>query len=74
MRPRLRVFTGEDEGDLDPVGEATVSLPLSEFTEILAHAIQTNRTWLRDFGDDEVKIPSDLYEVLAIYQTLRPSA
>ena len=44
------------------------------FTEILADASRTGRTWLQDFADDEVQISPDLYEILCSYRHLRPSA
>jgi len=46
-----------------------------EVMPLLTDALQSQRTWLRDFADDEVKISMDLYEVLLAYQHYRrPSA
>jgi len=72
MRPRLRLFTGEDNGGA-AVAEQ-VSVRLGEITGILADAAQAKRSWLRDFEDDEIQISEDLYEVLSAYWHLRPSA
>ena len=72
MRPRLRLYTGEAEGSVLAMPQVTVRL--SEITRALSDAIRGNRTWLEDFGDDEVQISSDLYEVIAAYTHLRPSA
>ena len=72
MRPRLRLFTGEDESTT--VAEPHVSVRLGQITGALADAVQTNRRWLSDFADDEVQISEDLYEVLSAYWHLRPSA
>ena len=72
MRPRLRLFTGED--DVSAVAEPPVSVPLREITEILTDAARSNRAWLSDLADDEVQISADLYEVLCSYWHLRPSA
>jgi len=48
---------------------------LTEVLPLLADAVRSNRTWLRDFADDEVNISMDLYEVLLAYQHYRrPSA
>ena len=77
----LRVYCGP-QGDLatiDPVdGQSqreTVTVPLVEVLPLLADAVQSERTWLRDFEDDEVTISTDLYEVLLAYQHYRrPSA
>jgi hypothetical protein len=80
MRSRLRVYYGPQ---IDPcVNTATtvqrkdvVSVPLGDILPMLADAITSNRTWLRDFADDEVTISSDLYEVMLAYQHYRrPSA
>jgi len=46
-----------------------------EVMPLLADAVQSERTWLRDFEDDEATISMDLYEVLLAYQHYRrPSA
>lgn len=49
----------------------TVSVPLGEILPLLAEAVQSERTWLRDFDDDEVAISMDLYEVILAYQHYR---
>ena len=72
MRPRLRLFTGEE--GVATLPEPTVSISFAEFTRILTDASHTDRTWLHDFADDEVGISEDLYEVLCAYRHLRPSA
>ncbi|MEO1995795.1 MAG: hypothetical protein ABGZ17_11025 [Planctomycetaceae bacterium] len=72
MRPRLRLFTGEDA--LETVEPEQVSVPLAEIANLLVDAAKSDRTWLIDFRDDEVKLSADLYEVLSAYSHLRPSA
>ena len=72
MRPRLRLFRGDDQ--VATLAEPSVNVRLSEITEILADASRTERAWLHDFADDEVQISSDLYEVLCSFRHLRPSA
>jgi hypothetical protein len=77
----LRVYYGPQEdspkssaAQLQVRGE-TVTVPLMEVLPLLADAVQSERTWLRDFSDDEVTISMDLYEVLLAYQHYRrPSA
>ena len=39
---------------------------------LLSDAIQSERTWLRDFADDEITISMDLYEVSPSLPTLPP--
>ena len=54
---------------------ATVTLPLGEILPLLADAVNSRRTWLSDFAQDEVTITADLYEVVLAYQHhIRPSA
>lgn len=77
----LQVYYGP-EGDSaalcvveSPANRETVTVPLLEVMPMLADAVQSERTWLRDFEDDELTISMDLYEVLLAYQHYRrPSA
>ena len=53
----------------------TVTVPLAEVLPLLADAVNSRRTWLRDFSNDEITISADLYEVILAYQHhIRPSA
>lgn len=71
MRPRLRIFRGDDTVTM-PAPE--VSMQLGDLLRVLEDAGQWDRTWLRDFADDDIKVSSDLYEILMTYSNLRPSA
>lgn len=52
-----------------------VTVSVGEVLPLLAHAVASQRTWLKDFADDEISISADLYEVLLAYQYYhRPSA
>lgn len=73
MRPRLRLFTGED-ADNSAAVEPQISVSLSEVANLLADAAASDRTWLLDFRDEKVRISCDLYDVLCAYSNLRPSA
>jgi hypothetical protein len=82
MRPHhLRVYYGPQE-DQATVSLAesqthrdTVTVPLTDVLPLLADAVQSKRTWLGDFADDDITISMDLYEVLLAYQHYRrPSA
>jgi hypothetical protein len=77
----LRLYFGpEDDPAAVSIAESqnhreTVTVPLMEVAPLLADAIQSERTWLRDFQDDELTISADLYEVLLAYRHFRrPSA
>ncbi|MDG2382868.1 MAG: hypothetical protein P8N76_14460 [Pirellulaceae bacterium] len=74
----LRVYHGPE--DLTPTATQCglhdeVSVPLREILSTLADAVQCDRGWLRDFENDDVKISTDLHEVILAYQHYRrPSA
>ncbi len=76
----LRVYYGPQDDAQATAAQSTVqrqsvTVPLMEVLPLLADAIQSERTWLRDFSDDEVTVSMDLYEVLLAYQHYRrPSA
>lgn len=78
-RSRLRVYYGPQSDTIQAtqtkVAEKSVTLPLSEILPLLADAYQSQRTWLRDFEDDDITLSTDLYEVVLAYQHCRrPSA
>jgi len=78
-RPRLRVYNGPEAAATAFGGEKqpkqTVTLQVEDVLPLLADAVDSRRTWLRDFADDEITISSDLYEVLLAYRHYRrPSA
>jgi len=53
----------------------TVTMPMGEILPLLADAVNSRRTWLQDFTDDQITISSDLYEVILAYQHhIRPGA
>jgi hypothetical protein len=77
----LRVYRGPEEETSVPtiarnnVGKPCITAPLSEVLPLLADAVNSRRTWLSDFEDDEITLSADLYEVLLAYQYYRrPSA
>ena len=76
QQPSLRVYHGPEAELAVPKTEPErISLPLGDVFPLLADAVQSNRAWLHDFADDEIRISTDLYEVLLAYQHFRrPSA
>ena len=76
----LRVYHGPDgEEAFDtaegmPEERGTVTVGLAEILPLLADAVRSERTWLRDFDHDRITISSDLHEVILAYQHFRPSA
>lgn len=79
-RSQLRVYYGPQSEACATVSEAkqakdTVTVTLDEVLPLLADAVRNDRTWLRDFADDQLTISTDLYEVILAYQHYRrPSA
>ena len=77
----LRIYNGPNK-DAAVLGVAPehaprekVTVPLTDVLPLVADAVRSQRTWLRDFEDDEITISMDLYEVLLAYQHFRrPSA
>jgi hypothetical protein len=77
-RSQLRVYYGP-EGCATvakaPAEDNQVRVPLGEIFPLLADAVRSQRTWLRDFENEEIAISADLYEVILAYQHCRrPSA
>lgn len=78
-RCRLRVYYGPESDSTASVATAdnenTVRARVGEIFPLLVDAVRNERTWLRDFADDEITISTDLYEVILAYQHCRrPSA
>jgi hypothetical protein len=76
---RFKVYYGPDSeiqaAHSKHTAPQTVSVPLDEILPLLADAVNSRRTWLRDFANDEITISADLYEVILAYQHhIRPSA
>jgi hypothetical protein len=80
MAHQLRIYRGPGEDTLEdrPVHSANhqqVTVNVGEVLPLLADALASRRTWLRDFEDDEITVSADLYEVLLAYRHFRrPSA
>ena len=77
-RCQLRVYYGpETARTTSPQATSAnaAQVRLGEILPLLADAVNSQRTWLRDFEDDEITISADLYEVILAYQHCRrPSA
>lgn len=74
---RLRVYYGPEEAPttLESRQENCVRVTAGEVFPLLADAVNSDRTWLQDFANDEIVISADLYEVILAYQHFRrPSA
>ena len=80
MASHLRIYRGpsDDAIETSPAATATlnqITVNVGEVLPLLADALASRRTWLRDFEQDEITISSDLYEVLLAYRHYRrPSA
>ena len=70
---RLRIYYGPEDSQRaavaeEPSGPNKVTVPLGDVFPLLAEAIGTQRTWLRDFAEDEITISTDLYEVILAFE------
>ena len=73
--PRLRVFPRTVEPSYQDAQVPTVRVSLRDLLPLIALAKRQKYLWLDDFLEDEVRITSDLYEVLQAFSTVRrPSA
>ncbi|MEM9185459.1 MAG: hypothetical protein AAGB00_03075 [Planctomycetota bacterium] len=72
---RLKIFRGPEQIAPAPSHGNEVTVSVGEVLPLLADAVDHERTWLKDFEDDDITISSDLYEVLLAYRFFRrPSA
>ena len=77
---RLKIYFGPDEpqrGEVDTPqapGSTGVRVKLTDVIGPLSDAIDHDRTWLRDFRDDQLTISKDLFDVLNAYRRIRRSA
>lgn len=69
--PRLKLFDPDHKVTTNPKMKR---VRLKQIVDVLAEAARSDRTWLSDFANDEIKISADLYEVLTLYRRLRPGA
>ncbi len=75
MAGQLRVYPQSFEVEVWETPEATVRVSLGDLLPLLAIAKRHNYLWLQDFLDDQVRITSDLYEILQTFRSQRrPSA
>ena len=81
MAHQLRIYRGPCEESGTKPAKITntisnqVTVSVDEVLPLLADAVASQRTWLKDFKDDEITISADLYEVLLAYRHFRrPSA
>ncbi len=76
----LKLYRGPTEASTptlskNDTGQNCVTVSAGEVLPLLADAVNSQRTWLSDFEDDEITISTDLHEVLMAYQYFRrPSA
>lgn len=69
----LKIYNGPSEGQAhtlgkNSAGESCITVSLGEILPLLVDAACSQRTWLGDFENDDVTIPTDLFEVLMAYQ------
>lgn len=73
MASELRVYRGSPDETPISLPAPTIGIRLGDLLPLLAIAHRGNYLWLRDFLDDEVRVTSDLYEILQAFQAQRPA-
>jgi hypothetical protein len=74
MAAQLRVYPSSQDADHSDLPAPAVSIRLRDLLPLVALAQRQNYLWLQDFLDDEVRITADLYDVLRVFRSYRPSA
>jgi hypothetical protein len=74
MAVQLRVYPTSAETSPSEYSKPSVGVRLGDLLPLVALAQRQNYLWLQDFLDDEVRVTSDLYDVLRTFRTYRPSA
>jgi hypothetical protein len=74
MAVQLRVYPTSQEATRSEFPEPSIGVRLGDLLPLVALAQRNNYLWLQDFLDDEVRVTSDLYEVLRAFRSYRPSA
>ena len=65
--PKLKLFSDSTGAQPEP----TMPVAVRDLVPLLVDAYQTDRTWLKDFGRENIHVSPDLYEVLLAYQQLQ---
>ena len=78
-KPIVRVIKENEKGRvvrdrMEANNNDKVTMRAEEVLGWLAEAAADDRSWLRDFADDEVTMSIDLYEVIQAYRHFRRSA
>jgi hypothetical protein len=74
MAAQLRVYPSSKMKERHNLPAARVGIRLGDLLPLVAVAHRQNYLWLQDFLDDEVRITSDLYDVLRAFRAYKPSA
>jgi hypothetical protein len=74
MAAHLRLYPSSKEDSCDVPSKPTIRVRFGDLLPLVALAQKKNYLWLQDFQDDEVRVTSDLYEVLRAFRSYRPSA
>lgn len=72
---KLRLYTEPESETMGcatlPMAPSGVQVQLGDVLPLLADAVASDRTWLRDFADEEITVSADLYDVLQAYRHFR---
>jgi hypothetical protein len=74
MAAHLRLYPSSTDESRDESTRPTIRVRFGDLLPLVALAQKKNYLWLQDFQDDEVRVTSDLYEILRAFRSYRPSA
>lgn len=75
---RLKVYYGPEGAPashtLENPQDDRVTVAVGDVFPLLADAVESGRTWIKDFEDEEITISADLYDVLMAYMHFHRTA
>lgn len=70
----LRLFPADEASYDGAPATKTTAVRLKELFPLLARAHRDGNVWLRDFESDEIRVSSDLYQVIRAFSQCSTSA
>ncbi len=70
---KLAALTGQTDPSNAADNRQAPMMPVAvrDLVPLLVDAFQSDRTWLKDFGQEQIQVSPDFYDILLAYQQLR---